>query len=55
MFEVWMTQGQGECKGPEFPSLREAYDYVKEHLGEGSFAIKNPDGSWAEVVFFPDK
>lgn len=42
-----MTQGQGEgayC----FSSfdIQDLIDYTETHKGEGSFAIKYPDGSW---------
>jgi hypothetical protein len=46
MYEVWATQGQGGCKVQEKVTLQEALDYVEEHIGEASFAIKKPDGEW---------
>jgi hypothetical protein len=52
VYELWVTQGQGGSKEREFASLQEALDHVKEHVGEASFAIMLPNGSWYQ---WPDE
>jgi hypothetical protein len=46
IYEVWITQGQGGGKVAEFPTRKQALAYIKEHKGEGSFAVKLPSGKW---------
>ena len=47
-FEIWITQGQGSGDEPieKHDNLEDALVAVKEMEGEGSFAIKLPDGRW---------
>lgn len=48
MYELWITQGQGEGKISEFKTLAQAlYEANKINSNqEGSVAIRYPDGQW---------
>lgn len=50
-YEVWATQGQGNIKVARFNTLDEALGYVRQHYGEASFGIKQPDGTWHEWAY----
>lgn len=45
-YEIWITQGQGSVFVKGEDTIYGALDYVDDHKGEGSFAIKYPDGTW---------
>lgn len=45
-YEIWATQGQGECFAKRFARLEDALKYVEEHEKEASFGIKYPDDTW---------
>ncbi len=47
MYEVWMTQGQGDCLVETFDTLDEAITCAQEGIDnkEGSFGIKY-SGTW---------
>ncbi len=46
MHKIYMTQGQGVTLVKEVSTLMEALEWVKKHLGEGSFGIQYPCGTW---------
>jgi hypothetical protein len=46
MYELWMSQGQGEAKVAEFETLEQTLVKYYEVKGQGAFAIKYPDGQW---------
>jgi len=46
MYEVYMTQGQGDCGPVLYPSLESALASIKLSERQGSFKIKYPNGEW---------
>jgi hypothetical protein len=48
MYEIYIIQGQSRVLAERAPNLKLAVDYVNEHLKEGSWAIKYPNGNWHE-------
>lgn len=49
LFEIWMSSGSGMRPGPKFSKLTDALHHVERHIGEASFAIKLPNGTWFET------
>jgi len=45
-YDVFCTQGQGGSIDASYKTLGEALAHVKEHDGEGAFAIRYPHGEW---------
>lgn len=45
-FTVHATQGQGDVVLGTYRTITDAKRYVAHHMGEASFAIKQPDGKW---------
>jgi len=42
----YITQGQGEVLAAKVSNLKEAVKYIDNHLKEGAWAIKCPNGNW---------
>jgi hypothetical protein len=53
-FEVYAGQGQGGASCEEYDTLEEAKKCVRDHKGEASFAIYQPDGTWYQWVHTTD-
>lgn len=47
-YDIFVTQGQGGGPDPDqiCDTLEDALAWVKDHTGDGSFAIRYPDGQW---------
>jgi len=46
MYEVWASTGHGTHVEARFRLLADAVRHVRDHAGEASFAIRQPDGTW---------
>lgn len=53
-FRIHATQGQGDIVVAEKWTLAAAMKYIFKHQGDASYAIENPDGSWANLEFTPN-
>lgn len=45
-YQVWMTQGQEPIHVADMIDLESSIAFANEFIGEGSFAVKLPDGTW---------
>jgi hypothetical protein len=46
MYEVMLSDGNGPRRMVKFKLFRDALRYVHTYSGEGSFAIRKPNGAW---------
>jgi hypothetical protein len=50
LFEVWISRNDGLYPGPKFRLAHDAEEFIAEHAGEASFAVRAPDGHWKVIA-----
>jgi hypothetical protein len=46
LYEVWFSRGEGFQCSAKFRLLDDARRHVAAHVGEASYAIRDPQGRW---------